>query len=87
MSAKPLPHHPAAENAASERAGALPGDSDHRVTCNSCKHLHKLRMNDWRCRNYQSRLHARLGITNTDIGPELAALKQDCPGYEAKETA
>ena len=61
-------------------------EDDHRVRCNDCAHLDRLRMNNWRCRNFQSRLHARLGIANTDIGPELAALPQDCPAFKQKES-
>lgn len=57
---------------------------DRRVTCNACRHFER---RYWRCVNARAAgLHTRLGVTAADIGPELAALPQDCPAYKSKES-
>lgn len=57
---------------------------DHRVTCNTCSHFQQ---RNWRCINARmAHLQTRLGVTASDVGPELAALPQLCPGFKAKES-
>ncbi len=57
------------------RAGMVAGllDPDPRVTCSRCAHY---RPDAHRCANFRM---ARL--SSSDIAPELANLKQHCPGH------
>lgn len=52
---------------------AVLSDPDPRVTCNRCTHY---RASTHRCANYRL-----AGLAMPDISPELAALKQHCPGH------
>lgn len=52
---------------------AVLADPDPRVTCTRCTHY---RASTHRCAN-----HRLAGLMTPDIAPELAALKQHCPGH------
>jgi len=47
-------------------------DADSRVICGECRHYRP-----GRCRN-----HRRAGLHAPDVGRDLAALPQSCPGFE-----
>ena len=56
---------------------------DHRVRCEDCAHFER---RHWRCVNARlAQLQTRIGVTSADVGPELAALPQDCQGYAPKK--
>lgn len=50
-------------------------DSDPRVTCTRCAHHRPLA---YRCANHRS-----AGLATPDVGSDLAALRQHCPGFAA----
>lgn len=57
-----------------EAARWVAPDPDARVTCSACTHYRLSR-----CRN-----HRAAGLHGAEVGPDLAALPQHCPGFVAR---
>ena len=56
-------------------------DQDHRVQCIACAHYRA-----GKCHNAENAMFWPRGKKVHEVGPELAVLKQHCPGYKAKGT-